>query len=134
MFRQCCWGMTNSILLNTMVTLINMYLVYFYDQKQFQTKIDIKITFIIISIYVSLGKSFVNGSIGKNIVICDPLEAEEIKIMPLSMYIWCAVDRFCGIYEKVDFPLKIHVFINMNVLLRLQCSMMVGLSPCACLC
>ncbi len=103
MLRQCRWGMTNSIQLNTMVTLINLDLVYFYIKRQFETKIHIKIPFIIICIYVSLAKSFANCVIGKNIVILDPLEAQEIKMIPLSTHIWCASNRFCGVYENVDF-------------------------------
>ncbi len=128
MLRQCRWGMTNSIPLNTMVTLINLDLVYFYAKRRFETKIHIKITFIIICIYVSLAKSFANGAIGKNIVTLDPLEDQEIKMIPLSMYIWCACDNFRGVYENVDFYNQNQCLIKYGVLFRLQCPIMVGLS------
>ncbi len=117
-----------------MVTLINLYLVYFYVQTQFETKIRIKITFIIISIYVSLAKSLANGAIRKNIVILDPLEAQKIKMMTLLMIFGVRAIVSVVFMKKLIFTIKIHVFINMGVLFHLQCPMMVGLSPCTCLC
>eukprot|EP01084_Bolivina_argentea_P071520 130002_1 len=68
-------------------------------------KICIKITFIIISVYVSFTKSLVNGAIGQNIIILDQLEALQIKTLPLLMYFYCSSDRFCGIYKRAVFAI-----------------------------
>eukprot|EP01084_Bolivina_argentea_P013689 25672_1 len=66
-------------------------------------KIRIKITFISISIYGSFTQSFANGVFATNIIILDQIEAQRIKILPLSMYIWSTSYRFCGIYKNYDF-------------------------------
>eukprot|EP01084_Bolivina_argentea_P136262 239995_1 len=98
--------MTNSISLDTMLALTNLYLVYFSVKKQFERKIRIKITSIIIFIHGLLTKSFANSTIGQHILILDPLEPKQIEILPLSMYIWSTRDRFCAIYNKYDFCIQ----------------------------
>eukprot|EP01084_Bolivina_argentea_P320266 555663_1 len=56
-----------------------------------------------ISMYISFSKSHLNGTFGKDIVILDPLEAKQIKILPLSMYFSCANGRLCGIIKQAYF-------------------------------
>eukprot|EP01084_Bolivina_argentea_P013685 25666_1 len=65
-------------------------------------KIRIKMAFIIISIYISFTKSFANCVFNTNIITLDPLEAQQIKTLPLSMYIWSSIYHFCGIYKNYD--------------------------------
>ncbi len=39
----------------------------------------------------------------------DPLEAQQIKKLRFSMYIWCASDGFCGItgiYKQAEFRIQ----------------------------
>ncbi len=69
-------------------------------------KISIKITFTIISIYSSFIKSLANGVYGTNIIILDPLEAQHIKKLPLTMYFWFVSDRSGSIYKNYDFCIQ----------------------------
>eukprot|EP01084_Bolivina_argentea_P022781 42369_1 len=98
--------MTNSIALDTMVTVINLYLVYLYVKKLFEGKIGIKVTSIVIHMYCLLTKSLANCTIGQDIIILDPLEPTQIKNLPVSIYIWSKCDRFCDIYKTYDFYIQ----------------------------
>ncbi len=98
--------MTNSMPLNTMVTLINLYLVYLHVKKQFERNISIKNAFINIVMHIPLTKSLANDTFGKDIVILNPLEAPEIKTLPLLMCFWFVNDCCCDISNQADFYIK----------------------------
>ncbi len=66
----------------------------------------IKNAFSIIGMYISFIKSSANGTFETDIIILDPLEAQEIKILPLLTNFWCVSDRYCGSDRQSDFYIQ----------------------------
>ncbi len=64
----------------------------------FEAKNGIRNAFIIIAMYGSFTKSFPNDT------FCQ--EAQHIKTLPSSMYIWSASNRFRDIYTNYDFCIQ----------------------------
>ncbi len=73
------------------------------SKSHLNAKNTIKNAFSIIVMYISFIKSFADGTFGTDIVILDPLESQEINILPLLTNFWCLNDRCCSIYRQNDF-------------------------------
>ncbi len=92
--------------LDTMVGYEILYVVYFYVKKQFASKKShqncVQYHWYAYFIHQIIGKWYISI----NIITMDPLEAQEIKTILLSMYIWCTSIQFCAIYKKYNFCIQ----------------------------
>ncbi len=125
MFRQCSWGMTNSIALNTMVTLILLYLVFIHVKQRFECKKDVFIAVIIILIKISLAKPNQIGKCSINILFMDGLEAKKSKQNILQF-----VDH-PEILMSIMFTLNL-IFYQNRYIINVAVSNMGGLNPYRC--
>ncbi len=73
------------------------------SKSSLKQKISIKIAGIMVSMYIPLIKSHANGTFEEDIVILDPLVSQQIKKLPLLMYLWCTTHRFYGIIKQTYF-------------------------------
>ncbi len=98
-------------------------------KNNLKAKNDIKNAFSIIVMYISFIKSFANGTFGTDIVILDQLEAEQIKILPLSMHFCYARDRFCSIYKQAGFYIQNQFHYEYGCIIPFTGQVLAGFEP-----